>query len=45
MQVTDLHRRSYRLRSHTRQQQQQQAGMPGAVGQQRVARGRDGDLW
>ena len=41
--VTDM--RSYRLRSHTRQQQAAGAA-PGAVGQQRMTRGtRDGDLW
>ena len=32
---------SYRLRSHARQAQQ----APGAVGQQRVARGRETDIW
>jgi casein kinase I family protein HRR25 len=31
-----------RLRSHTRQAQQ---AAPGAVGQQRVTRGRDAELW
>ncbi|CAL1694388.1 unnamed protein product [Somion occarium] len=45
VQEDDEHRVGDRvLRSHTRQQQQQ-AGMPGAVGQQRMARGREGDIW
>jgi len=44
VQEDDDHRASDRmLRSHARQAQQQAA--PGAVGQQRVTRGRDTDIW